>query len=185
MSMNYIPSDQPQGVHLNLSPEEEERLLKLLAENPQRHLELKELPPEMELPAPLTRFSVALEGHYGEDQQRIAQTALKWIDTLLRKNHDYGCTVWDTPILAPDLDPASAIFVRMSDKIARLNNLRSTNAEVTDESIEDTISDLGSYALLLLARPKNEGANRENHNGTDAERADDEKTPTETGRESP
>lgn len=101
----------------------------------------------------LARLEEALEGSRGKDQHRIALVGLQWIDQLLRKNSDYGCAVWKSPILAPDMDPGDAILVRMSDKISRLITLRRQNAEVA-ESVEDTLADLGSYALLELARPR-------------------------------
>lgn len=96
----------------------------------------------------------ALQGNRGEDQARIAKTAIHWVETLLRKNHDYGSSVWQVPVLAPDCDPAIAIRVRMSDKINRLQTLLSgKTAEVSSESIDDTLRDLGAYCLLYLARP--------------------------------
>lgn len=98
----------------------------------------------------------ALDGKRGEDQQRIAQAGLDFIDTLLRKNNDYGSSVWKKPLLAPNTDVAAAILVRMTDKVERLISLQSKAAEVISESFDDTMKDLGAYALLYLARPKNE-----------------------------
>ncbi len=96
----------------------------------------------------------ALQGNRGADQQRIAKTGIAWVETLLRKNSDYGSSVWKTPVLAPDCDPAIAIRVRMSDKINRLQTLLAgKSAEVSGESIDDTLKDLGAYCLLYLARP--------------------------------
>jgi hypothetical protein len=95
----------------------------------------------------------------GPDQQRIAEVGLEWITLLLKKNSDYGSSVWKTPILAPDCDAGMAIRVRMSDKINRLVSLLNntivnsdTRPEI-DESIDDTLRDLGAYCLLELARP--------------------------------
>jgi hypothetical protein len=101
----------------------------------------------------LDLIRVALWGDRGEDQQRIAQAVVEWGALLLRKNHDYGSSVWKTPILAPDCDPGTAIRVRMSDKIQRLTQLLQREAEVKEESIHDTLRDLGAYCLLELARP--------------------------------
>ena len=101
----------------------------------------------------------AANGHFGPDQQRIAQEVIKWGDLLLRKNRDYGSAVWKTPVLAPDCDPGVAIRVRMSDKISRLSTLLTKGDAQVDESVEDTLRDLGSYCLLELARPKNESNN--------------------------
>lgn len=86
-------------------------------------------------------------------QRRIAEVGLDWIATLLAKNADYGSSVWNPPVLKPDMAPEDAIFVRMSDKIARIASLQQSEAQV-DESLEDSIKDLGAYCLLQLAKPK-------------------------------
>ena len=97
----------------------------------------------------------AANGIHGKDQQRIAEVGLDWIETLLRKNNDYGGSAWQVPVLAPECDIGSAIRVRMSDKVARLNRLLDGASQmVSSESIDDTMKDLGAYALLYLARPK-------------------------------
>lgn len=41
------------------------------------------------------------------------------------------------------------LIVRMSDKLMRINNLISREAQVKDESILDTCSDLANYAMIL------------------------------------
>ena len=101
----------------------------------------------------LSLLEKAIEGERGPDQQRIADHCLKWAETLLQKNKDYGSSAWKRPVLMPELDERAAIFVRMSDKIERICALRNTKAEITAESLEDTISDLGAYCLLWLACP--------------------------------
>ena len=95
----------------------------------------------------------ALTGNRGADQMAIAQEVVRWGALLLRKNADYGSSVWKSPILAPDCDPGVAIRVRMSDKINRLASLLDRPGEVADESLDDTLRDLGAYCLLELARP--------------------------------
>lgn len=105
----------------------------------------------------LTRLLNALNGIRGHHQQLIAQVGLQWVDTLLRKNADYGSSVFKEPVLAPGMPTTSAIDVRMSDKIARIQNLKTAKAEVA-ESIQDTYNDLGAYCLLrqvavLLEQP--------------------------------
>lgn len=44
-----------------------------------------------------------------------------------------------------------AIVVRMSDKLQRIANLLDRDAQVKDESIEDTLLDLANYTYILLA----------------------------------
>jgi len=104
------------------------------------------------------RIRQALLGN-NEDRKRIALVGLHWVATLIAKNADYGSSVWRPPALRPDMDPGDAILVRMSDKISRIASLASPAAQdaaQVDESLEDTIQDLGAYALLWLARPKAE-----------------------------
>ena len=98
------------------------------------------------------RIRQALIGS-NEDQKRIAETGLDFVATILAKNADYGSSVWHAPLMKPTLDCGDAILVRMSDKVARIASLSSQDAQVT-ESLEDTMKDLGAYALLWLSRPK-------------------------------
>ena len=95
----------------------------------------------------------AVIGARGADQQRIAEHGLAWLNTLLRKNRDYGSSAWKAPVLKPDLDVGSAILCRMSDKIERIGKIAGGNTPEVDESLNDTINDLGAYCLLYLARP--------------------------------
>ena len=101
---------------------------------------------------PMQRIEHALlQGN--ENQHRIAQIGTEWLATLLKKNSDYGSSVWKPPALKPGMDAGDAILVRMSDKVSRIASLQEKGPEVA-ESLEDTIADLGAYALLWLARPK-------------------------------
>lgn len=70
--------------------------------------------------------------------------------TCLRKNFDYGSSVFESPVLSPDLPALSAIEVRMSDKIKRLQALKTHDRAVVEESLRDTMQDLGVYAFLWL-----------------------------------
>lgn len=97
------------------------------------------------------RIREALNGQ-NTDQQRIAEQGLELVALLLRKNADYGSSAWNPPTLKPTLSVGDAILVRMSDKVARIATLAIKEAEVA-ESLEDTIRDLGGYAILWLARP--------------------------------
>ncbi len=98
----------------------------------------------------------ALRGARGADQRRIAEVGMAWLETILRKNTDYGSSVWKVPLLAPAMDAGDAILVRMTDKVHRIGSLKKRPAEVVTESLDDTITDLGAYCLLYLARPKPE-----------------------------
>ena len=95
----------------------------------------------------------ALLGHRGPDQRRIAEVGVQWILTMLAKNHDYGSSVWEPPMLAGNVDSGTGILCRMSDKVSRLQTLMKGATAEVKESIEDTLSDLGAYCLLYLAKP--------------------------------
>lgn len=94
----------------------------------------------------------ALSGLNGPDQRRIAEVGLEWLDMLLRKNADYGSSVWQAPPM-PGLTTGDVILVRIFDKISRLRSLLQQPAQVAGESLADTMRDLGGYCLLWLARP--------------------------------
>lgn len=96
----------------------------------------------------------ALRGERGEDQKRIAKVGLDWIVQLLKKNKDYGSSVWTLPFFCPGGTVADVILARMSDKAQRIRTLLTANGgPEVDESLDETIGDLGSYCLLYLARP--------------------------------
>lgn len=53
------------------------------------------------------------------------------------------------------IKPSTGAFIRLQDKFKRIQNLlmrenRGVGAAVADESIEDTLLDLASYALIVL-----------------------------------
>lgn len=68
-------------------------------------------------------------------------------DLYERKNHDYGDSFGQT---FRELGIISAV-TRMSDKMNRLKRLvRCGDHKVNDESIEDTLKDMASYAIMTL-----------------------------------
>ena len=68
------------------------------------------------------------------------------VNLLVKKNHDYGNSFGDQ--LAED---GPIVFkIRMKDKISRLRTLLTTEAQVKDESIEDTLRDIIGYCILFL-----------------------------------
>jgi hypothetical protein len=92
----------------------------------------------------------ALRGGRGIDQRVIAETGLRIVATLLRKNADYGSSAWKPPVMAPHLNPGDAMLCRMSDKVARISQLSNGSPEVA-ESLDDSVGDLGGYSILWLA----------------------------------
>jgi len=101
----------------------------------------------------LDRIREAAAGRHGDDQRQLVTVGLEIVDTLLRKNHDYGGSAWQTPQLAPRLTPREAIQCRMSDKVQRLARLLAGEQAQVKESIEDTMKDLAGYAILWLGAP--------------------------------
>lgn len=100
---------------------------------------------------PTDLLKKALFGERGLEQQLIAEEGVKFVELLLKKNKDYGSSVFRSPVLAPQFNATEALFVRMSDKVARMASLLSgIRTEVTDEALEDTVRDLGAYCLLWL-----------------------------------
>lgn len=99
-----------------------------------------------------------LKLHDAPNQALIARIGTKVVQTLLDKNYDYGSSVFDPPPLCPTMRADAAILVRMSDKLARLSTLLKGQEATVAESIEDTMKDLGAYAILwLCAKELNNG----------------------------
>ena len=63
-----------------------------------------------------------------------------------RKNADYGNSFSKT---FEEFGMTSTI-VRLSDKVERLKTLSKKEAQVKDESIQDTVMDIAVYAMLTL-----------------------------------
>jgi hypothetical protein len=94
------------------------------------------------------------------DQKQIWDTFERAKLTAIRKNFDYGSSVWEPPIMAPEMSSQSSIEVRMSDKIRRIVQLKGAGAAVKDETVEDTFMDLGVYCFLwVIAHKRQSGGN--------------------------
>ena len=72
------------------------------------------------------------------------------LETYTKKNADYGGS-FDKSM--NEFGLVSAV-IRMSDKIERLKSLVKQDAKVKEESIEDTLHDLASYAVMTLINLK-------------------------------
>lgn len=83
-------------------------------------------------------------------RRRIAEVGARHVAELLRKNADYGSSVFEPPTLTPEIGIVNAIEVRMSDKLKRLQNLKKPGQvqQVKDESIDDTYRDFANYCIL-------------------------------------
>lgn len=91
----------------------------------------------------------AMRGERGDIQSMIAYTGLGLVEILLKKNKDYGSSVFEPPELDPTASPSVGILARMSDKVRRIRQLRQHGAEVA-ESLDETVLDLGGYSILWL-----------------------------------
>jgi len=87
--------------------------------------------------------------------EQLKQNQEKDLQTLKNKNNDYGDSedpfhnfrmVEDSGLMTVE----KGIAVRMSDKMQRVMNLlQKKEADVDDETLEDTLSDLRNYANIL------------------------------------
>jgi hypothetical protein len=69
-----------------------------------------------------------------------------------RKNHDYGDSFGKSFKEYGMAMPC----IRLEDKLNRLKALTKDKAQVSDESIEDTIMDLANYAIMTLVEMRQE-----------------------------
>lgn len=84
-------------------------------------------------------------------QLRLLHSCLVALEVLLRKNRDYGQSVWTPPVFCPSVPVEQALLVRMSDKVARVANLMSNSRPPeVEEAIQDTLQDLANYCHLLI-----------------------------------
>jgi len=78
--------------------------------------------------------------------ERFKQIVSEMADTYERKNHDYGNSFEKTL----DKWGHRIGLARLDDKLSRVDLLMEQEAQVKDESIEDTLKDLATYAIMLL-----------------------------------
>ncbi len=69
-------------------------------------------------------------------------------DTYERKNKDYGNSFEES---IDEFGPI-AFVVRADDKMRRLKQLVKNEANVKDESFEDTVRDLANYCIMYVMR---------------------------------
>lgn len=76
--------------------------------------------------------------------KEFTDECVKMIELYAKKNHDYGNSFEQG---MNTIGPAYGIG-RLYDKINRIITLSKVKAEITDESIEDTVRDLACYAVM-------------------------------------
>lgn len=93
-------------------------------------------------------------------QMDIQELADELVQTLVKKNHDYGNSFQNTFNKFGD----AVALIRLSDKLLRYETLITEKQKVNDESIDDTLLDIAGYALLTLqARAEREVRDAINH----------------------
>jgi hypothetical protein len=102
----------------------------------------------------------------------ITDTYKEAYEIIKKKTNDYASD--EHPMhnlelieqLTQSIDRNAGIFIRMTDKFARLGNLlfskdSKKEAQVLDESIDDTILDIINYAAILRESLKDRKKNKE------------------------
>lgn len=85
-------------------------------------------------------------GDIAFDEHILSQIFDEMFSTYVKKNADYGNS-FEKSI---DKFGLVASAVRLSDKLERFSNLISNDAQVKDESIEDTLLDMANYAAMTV-----------------------------------
>lgn len=78
------------------------------------------------------------------DVKEFVEEVVKMVKLYAKKNHDYGNS-FEKGMNAIGLPYGVG---RLFDKMNRILTLMKVKAEITDESIEDTIRDLACYAVM-------------------------------------
>lgn len=95
----------------------------------------------------ITKLIVNNDNLINDDVIEFTQQCVEMTALYVKKNHDYGNSFDKGNDI---IGPAYAIG-RIFDKVNRLITLSKVKAEVNDESIIDTIRDLGCYSVMFLA----------------------------------
>ena len=85
---------------------------------------------------------------------RVKELQSESLNIMVNKNKDYAGAgdPFKNFKMCESIGICSAekgILVRMTDKLQRISNLLTTEAQVKDESILDTLQDLSNYSLIL------------------------------------
>jgi hypothetical protein len=78
------------------------------------------------------------------DAKRFLEIQLKQYNLFLKKNKAYGRSYQDYGPMG--------VLIRMNDKINRLRTISASKIEIDtgDESVIDSVKDLGNYCILCL-----------------------------------
>lgn len=99
----------------------------------------------------MTEVMIQIEDELCTDEVvQFANEAKQCVELYSRKNHDYGNS-FDKGM--DNIGMAYGVG-RIYDKMNRLITLTKKEAQVKDESIDDTLRDLACYSMMMLAYRK-------------------------------
>lgn len=90
----------------------------------------------------------------GKDDAKLIPVLIRYVtgtmaNMLIAKNQSYGGSIFDPPLLCPEMNPKTVIDTRIGDKIARLISLRQKGLDAAfTESFSDTLDDIVGYIVL-------------------------------------
>ena len=96
----------------------------------------------------MTEVMIQIEDELCTDEVvQFANEAKQCVELYSRKNHDYGNS------FDKGMDNIGIAYGvgRIYDKMNRLVTLTKKEAQVKDESIDDTLRDLACYSMMMLA----------------------------------
>ena len=99
----------------------------------------------------MTEIMIQIEDELCTDEVvQFANEAKQCVELYSRKNHDYGNS------FDKGMDNIGIAYGvgRIYDKMNRLITLTKKEAQVKDESIDDTLRDLACYSMMMLAYRK-------------------------------
>lgn len=99
----------------------------------------------------MAEFIIQIEDELCTDEVvQFANEAKQCVELYSRKNHDYGNS------FDKGMDNIGIAYGvgRIYDKMNRLITLTKKEAQVKDESIDDTLRDLACYSMMMLAYRK-------------------------------
>lgn len=94
---------------------------------------------------------VVKENEVKTDPEHFADITEQMQITYARKNHDYGNSF---KLTYNEFGPV-ALAIRLTDKLQRFKTLLNAKQKVSDESMEDTLLDLASYAIMGVMEIRN------------------------------
>lgn len=90
-------------------------------------------------------------------QEKMIDVLREVESILIKKSSNYGEITCETQLFCPNQNIEDGLYMRLSDKVRRLNSLRSGVQDEVGESINDTLKDMIGYCVLILAHSEKKG----------------------------